>query len=721
MQSHRQHYQDLPAIPEAEEAFAEDADEGTIDHVNDSDGDDVNGDDENVGTVDDSSKEDDSPDFEDESCASSYAFTLANVGWDEEGSLVGSVVGSVVTGPLLGISENRSTPKHGPERNSESVRNIHRETCQKFGLPYSEDWLKVDLSKISSGSSCGSDTLYKDGGSSFLGSISVSSGSADEPWEQKREQKIDKLWPWWTSPKVSKKESDPIPLDKMAKISTSPNIFANTNGGSSLVKEFWNSFNKLIEGAHEVTDSSSSTRVLHPIAQEKSKELLTTSYSTGNLSVDDSSKITNSTPMDHLSIAESAHEVQSNVQRSSTRPDDKNRSQHLVHSYRESNCTTKLRVGTVILILLLSFVIILVSVGPSNSDGDLTSMVENAGNYGPDLSISRNPKSVNNSTPGDDNIPKSANNSTPVDDTTVLSKSPTFAPSLAPVVGPPEIETAPNGVSNEEGESCVDADGRYQTSGGKKRQCEWLSQNVGLGAVYSDSLYAECGEGSELGLNCRYTCRAYNGCLLALQGSGVEGGGSGQANQGGNGSASPTFQVSYTVELLMPARMTISPTSSPTMGLLRSVDVPTVEILIEMEEALSGDSETTNSPASSPTMDLLMSPPVPSTEVPVEMEEALSGESEMTLLSAPLLLQTNTWSTTSMQHDPSTQDIMCDDYQGYYLNHNGQPRQCSWLINVSDPTDETRRIHNCGYDDSKQYSAGTDLGKMCKKTCGMCE
>ena len=658
---YRQHHQDLPAIPEAEEAGADDADEGIIDHDGDGDGD-GDDDDDDAGSVDDSGAVEDDPsnvEEEDASCANSYAFTLDNVGWDEECSLVGSVVGSVVAGPMSGVGEDGPTAaahappskNYGPGKKSEHVRDMHRETCQEYGLPYSEDWLKFDLS------SCGGDTLDKDEGSSFLGSISVSSGSADEPWggqqQQERRQKIDKLWPWpTTSPKMSKKGSDPIPLDKMARNSKSPNISADTKGGGggSLVKEFWTSFNKRIEGAHEATDSSSSMRAV-------SKG---TTNSTG-----DSSKMTNTTPMEHLSVAEFAREVQSNVQRSSPGPDDKKRWQHLVHSYRESSYVAKLRAGTAILILILSFVIILVSVGLSKSDGDMTSISGNAGNDGPDLSTSQN-------------TAKSRDNSTPVDDTIVPSKSPTFASSLAPVAGPQAIEAAPNGVSNEQGGSCVDADGRYQTSGGKRRQCSWMSQNVGLGALYSDSLYAECGEGSELGLNCRYTCRAYNGCLLALERSGVEGGG------GGGGSASPTFQVSDTVDLMIPATVTNSPTSSPTMGLLTSTALPSIEVT-------------------------------------VEMEEALSGESEMTLLSATLLLQTNTWSTTSMQHDPSTQDMMCVDYEGYYLNHNGQPRQCSWLIDSGDPNDESRRIHNCWYADSNQYSVGTELGKMCKKTCGMCE
>ena len=84
------------------------------------------------------------------------------------------------------------------------------------------------------------------------------------------------------------------------------------------------------------------------------------------------------------------------------------------------------------------------------------------------------------------------------------------------------------------------------------------------------------------------------------------------------------------------------------------------------------------------------------------------NKTEMTLLSSPLILTTT----------PTT----CIDNNGYYLNHNGLPRQCSWLINSHDPTDETRRIHNCGYIDSgsNQYSVSTELGKMCKKTCGTC-
>ena len=63
---------------------------------------------------------------------------------------------------------------------------------------------------------------------------------------------------------------------------------------------------------------------------------------------------------------------------------------------------------------------------------------------------------------------------------------------------------------------------------------------------------------------------------------------------------------------------------------------------------------------------------------------------------------------------------ICSDNKGYYLNNFDRVEQCSWLINSEDPTDESRRMFNCGYPNSKEYSTSTDLGKMCKRTCGTC-
>jgi hypothetical protein len=673
MQPHRQHYQDLPAIPE--ETFADDASmqyEGIIDHVKDIGGDDASnvvisynnsgkdgadyastpnegiightediGDNETEGDVvngyelKDAGAADEFSNVEDESCANSYAFTLDNIGWDEECSLGGSVVGSIIAGPLYGGSDNSfaHTPTSHLSHSSEREREL-QETCQKFGLPYSEDWLKVISSQISSGGS--SDSLDKDGGSSILGSISVSSGSADSSWDQLRKQKIDQLWPWSASAKTSREENGQREINNMEKDSISPSISADMKGGSSMwAKELWTSFNRRMEGTHEMTNSSTA---------------------------------------EQLSVGDSADENRSNAQRSNPRPDIKNKgpcstvkslyepTQHLVRIYRESDFKTRLGVGTTILILILSFVTILSLPTP---DSDVSLISGNSGNDGPDSSTNNSTDLTVISIPADTAIVIPSTSS--VDAIIVPSKSPTSASSLAPSARSPGVDLASNGGPYVNVEPCVDAYGRYQTSGGKKRQCEWMSLYVEPGALYSDFLYAECGERSELGLNCRYTCRAYNGCLLALQrsgGGGGGGGGLGLATEGSGGSESLTYQVSNNVALAVPA--------------------------------------------SSLTMDL------PSTE-----EEVLSDESEMTLVSSPLLLRTNTWSIPSMR--PSTKDMSCVDYQGYYLNHHGLPRQCSWLISTSDPTDETRRMHNCGYADSNQYSAGTDLGRMCKKTCGTCE
>jgi hypothetical protein len=66
--------------------------------------------------------------------------------------------------------------------------------------------------------------------------------------------------------------------------------------------------------------------------------------------------------------------------------------------------------------------------------------------------------------------------------------------------------------------SCVDQPGKFTTSTNKYRECHWMSKSDDT--LHSSLQDRECGlralgiEPSELGLNCRYTCRAYNGCLL---------------------------------------------------------------------------------------------------------------------------------------------------------------------------------------------------------------
>jgi hypothetical protein len=88
-----------------------------------------------------------------------------------------------------------------------------------------------------------------------------------------------------------------------------------------------------------------------------------------------------------------------------------------------------------------------------------------------------------------------------------------------PIVEEPIVEDT---VSKEAADgldsSCVDQPGKFTTSNNKSRACHWMSKSGDT--LHSSLQDRECGiqalgtEPSELGLNCRYTCRAYNGCLL---------------------------------------------------------------------------------------------------------------------------------------------------------------------------------------------------------------
>ena len=61
--------------------------------------------------------------------------------------------------------------------------------------------------------------------------------------------------------------------------------------------------------------------------------------------------------------------------------------------------------------------------------------------------------------------------------------------------------------------------------------------------------------------------------------------------------------------------------------------------------------------------------------------------------------------------------VDCSDYDGYYLNEHGFAKPCAWMSGL-DPTGELRRIKNCGFPDGEWET--TDLGMMCKSTCGTC-
>ena len=69
-----------------------------------------------------------------------------------------------------------------------------------------------------------------------------------------------------------------------------------------------------------------------------------------------------------------------------------------------------------------------------------------------------------------------------------------------------------------------------------------------------------------------------------------------------------------------------------------------------------------------------------------------------------------------MRAPASTTQDDCYDAVGFFLDSNSTVRECDWLSSNPDPLDETRKISNCGY-----LNQPSDLGRMCKLSCGMCD
>eukprot|EP00984_Skeletonema_dohrnii_P034226 scaffold33508_cov96-Skeletonema_dohrnii-CCMP3373.AAC.2 len=81
-------------------------------------------------------------------------------------------------------------------------------------------------------------------------------------------------------------------------------------------------------------------------------------------------------------------------------------------------------------------------------------------------------------------------------------------------IGSDEATTTDDGLDS----SCIDQQGKFKNRNNKNRSCDWMSKSGDT--LHSSIQDRECGiqslgtQPSELGLKCRYTCRAYNGCLL---------------------------------------------------------------------------------------------------------------------------------------------------------------------------------------------------------------
>mmetsp|Transcript_14261 Transcript_14261/g.25962 ORF Transcript_14261/g.25962 Transcript_14261/m.25962 type:complete len:444 (+) Transcript_14261:169-1500(+) len=443
--------------------------------------------------------------------------------------------------------------------------------------------------------------------------------------------------------------------------------------------------------------------------------------------------------------------------------------------------------------MLLCIIVILATVGVSNSKsaaaapssssvGDDNGGLPDVMSINDLLDLSSEPSSNDNGS-GDDNHSTAIGiiASFPIVNTTkptaTPSYAPTDAPTDAPTFNPFKLSPALSG-----GVSCGDSEGRFENTRGRSRECHWLTKNNG-DAIYSDRLDTECGlveTSSELGMNCRYACRAYNECLLLPGRGGEEGDAVGGTKEE---RVQPTLETNSPTGTLTKNAPTTKPTRTPTT---KPTPAPTPEPTISPAMVATPqptEEETTINTNNLPTftdtrgrerqcwwLDIRnynqrqvrrdvncikggVQATCPSSCVDytvsgtmvmnsqvlgqveggsLMVEELVYGGNDEdddtadVAVTAPAPQQqlrtsgNNSPSIIEMHHhDPLPQD-MCYDGNGYYLNNHGQPQQCSWLINNSDdPTDETRRIQNCGYRNS-EYPEGTDLGRMCKNTCGTC-
>ena len=706
------------------------------------------------------------------SFAGSYAFTLDNVGFDEENSLVGSVVDNVVFGGNssgLGHSSesivNTPPSQYSPDRISKHDRKLHRETCRTLGLPFSPE--------TDSSPSSGSETTNSlDQHSSVLGSISVSSGSVagnsmDELDRKKTlSTSIDKLWPWPTKGSKTKKKAkqestieksvnETVPLDDSnvntkvsnngsqqrsmitwAKLSDSTSTYKNR------FKDAIASFNERIEAAYERTKQQNKASSSDP--EELSKTMGSTYQGNNN---------------DNMSFNRHKKTNLNTV--------------HLVDAYKQADPRTKLKVGLSILLTLLCIIIILATVGlkdggggddvPQSQDDELSDLLQ----------------SIENS-----------NESTPV--------------------------SSPVGTSTSHGDViCIDNEGKFHNAQGKRRNCHWLSTHSS-GALFTDKLDVECGavgqvEPSELALNCQHTCRGYNGCPLSSQDflQVQEEGGDGVSmvqsapeplDLVAEATSAPTYIVTSSVPTATPitgSPNTAQPTTEPlpsfidVRGRVRQCwwldirnqnqklirrdqncvrvevqdtcpsscaaymtaqDVINVDIVngvvAGIHDKVDGTQHTVytvQGASDESSQQTFESDTDSNVDIDIQIvydesrEEEASGSSvqgevenqevnniqPMSQAASNIQVMSSqavgfAGSSQLLRTADTQEEEGCSDQEGYYLNNFGFVEQCAWLINSRDPTDETRRMYNCGYPGNHEYSKGTDLGRMCKKTCGTC-
>ena len=312
---------------------------------------------------------------------------------------------------------------------------------------------------------------------------------------------------------------------------------------------------------------------------------------------------------------------------------------------------------------------------------------------------------------------------------------PSYAPTLSPTMTPPD----------EQSNICMDELGSFETSRGKSRDCSWLKEK---------HLERECGglgeKPSELGLNCKMSCRKYNDCIM----EGEEEKDSKRVKK--NEEASNVAVVAAATEpdeevYFLDINNRLRPCTwldirHPTVRAKRREeycpktevqDLCPVNCLDYMELATTPTQTTSEADEENEwyftdsygqqqacswldikntrqrtkrreancvklTTQIICSESCQDYEIPITVNKQDRNNDIDTSASSYV-----------RSHDLVPQDE-CYDRSGYFLNDNGHPVECSWLTENASEV-EIRREKNCG-----ENQDATDLGEMCKHSCGKC-
>lgn len=348
-----------------------------------------------------------------------------------------------------------------------------------------------------------------------------------------------------------------------------------------------------------------------------------------------------------------------------------------------------------------------------------------------------------------------------VAETSMPSYAPTFSPSATP--------------TGDESNYCIDKVGSFATSRGKSRDCSWLKLK---------HLERECGglgeEPSELGLNCKLSCRDYNDCVAFYD----EETDSPTASPTSITTSKPTSNRRKKKDKTPQPTNDKTTTTSTQMTLIEDedevyfIDVnnklrpctwldirnPAVRAKRRDENCPNAEVQEVCPVACLDYVDFTITTTVAATvaaedeKVDEEEEDMYFADSDGEQRSCSWLDVRNAKQRTKRRdvncakitvqilcpesceeydaipvtlnkqtrdidvasdvsasnyvrsHDLVPQD-QCYDRAGYFLNELGHPKQCSWLTENADEVD-LRREMNCG------ENALTDLGAMCKSSCG---